>query len=419
MKNSYLIFGSVYSENCYYGSPYYSKDCMDTLVIRECERCYECIDCRKLHTCFYCQDCHSSNDLIYCFDCQGCSECIGCAGLRNQKFRIFNTQYDEATYKKMKKELNLCVPEVHTKLKSELKKMSLAIPHRYMQGNKTENVSGNYIYECKDVHESFYADRSHDCSYCAQVVDLKDCFDNNYTEENELCVEYLGAYQNSRTSFSKFCNQVHDALYCDACHTSKHLFGCIAMRNGEYCILNKQYTKEEYEKLVPKIVEHMRNPSTGSGGEWGEFFDPAISPFGYNETVAQEYFPMEKKQAEKNGWRWRKEEENSESYMGPVADVPQDIAKVDDTICEKILKCEQTGKLFRIIEQELKLLRELKLPIPRICPNARNLNRLAMRNPRRLWDRDCAKCGKALRTSYAPDRPEIVYCDPCYLSTIY
>ncbi len=35
-KNSYLIFGSVYSEDCMYGSPYYSKNCVDSLLIREC-----------------------------------------------------------------------------------------------------------------------------------------------------------------------------------------------------------------------------------------------------------------------------------------------------------------------------------------------------------------------------------------------
>ena len=27
-------------------------------------------------------------------------------------------------------------------------------------------------------------------------------------------------------------------------------------------------------------------------GEWGEFFPASFSPFGYNETVAQEYFPL-------------------------------------------------------------------------------------------------------------------------------
>ena len=33
-----------------------------------------------------------------------------------------------------------------------------------------------------------------------------------------------------------------------------------SLRNKSYCILNKQYTKEEYEELVPKIIEHMMKP---------------------------------------------------------------------------------------------------------------------------------------------------------------
>jgi len=46
--------------------------------------------------------------------------------------------------------------------------------------------------------------------------------------------------------------------YCAKCTTSSNLFGCIGLRNKEYCILNKQYTKEEYELLVPKIIEKMK-----------------------------------------------------------------------------------------------------------------------------------------------------------------
>ena len=31
-------------------------------------------------------------------------------------------------------------------------------------------------------------------------------------------------------------------------------------------------------------------------GEWGEFFPSSISPFGYNETVAMEYYPIKNPQ---------------------------------------------------------------------------------------------------------------------------
>lgn len=413
VKDSYLLFGSVYSDSCYYGSPYYSKNCVDTLVVRECEGCYECVDCRKLYECFYCQDCQGSSGLIYCYDLQDCRDCIGCAGLRNKQYYIFNKPYAREDYEKAKAKLNLCDPANREHMAIELQKIKLQIPHRYMRSRAVENVTGNYVYECKNVLDAYYADRSEDCRYVAQVVDLKNCYDNNYTEENELCVEYLGAYQNHRTNFSKFCNRVSDAFYCDSCFTSRNLFGCIGLRNAEYCILNKKYSKADYEKLVPRIIGHMQKTQ-----EWGEFFPAHLSPFAYNESVANEYFPLDRAIVASRGWKWQ-EDSQKKSYKGPVFHVPRDIRDVPDTIVKEILICEATGRPYKIIPQEFAFYRTQGLPIPVLCPDERHRRRLLMRNPRQLWDRLCAGCEKTIRTTYAPDRPEKVYCDECYLKLVY
>ncbi|MEI8092157.1 MAG: hypothetical protein WCG98_08430 [bacterium] len=45
---------------------------------------------------------------------------------------------------------------------------------------------------------------------------------------------------------------------------------------------------------MPKIIEKME-----ADGERGEFFPTSLSPFGYNETVAMEYFPLTKEEAMK------------------------------------------------------------------------------------------------------------------------
>ncbi|HCI03583.1 TPA: hypothetical protein DE059_01515, partial [Candidatus Peribacteria bacterium] len=107
-KRCYLSFGTVYSEDCLYGSAYYSKDCVDNLVTRECELCYECTDSRKLYSCIECQDCYNSDHLLYCYDLQGCSDCIACAGLRNKKFHIENKPVSEEEYKEFKNKINYC-----------------------------------------------------------------------------------------------------------------------------------------------------------------------------------------------------------------------------------------------------------------------------------------------------------------------
>ncbi|MBU0670943.1 hypothetical protein KKF29_02180, partial [Patescibacteria group bacterium] len=70
------------------------------------------------------------------------------------------------------------------------------------------------------------------------------------------------------------------------------MFGSISVRNQEFCILNKQYDEASFDKLKIKIVEHMKNM-----GEYGQFWPIQNSPFCYNETAAQDNYPLDKKDA--------------------------------------------------------------------------------------------------------------------------
>ena len=67
-----------------------------------------------------------------------------------------------------------------------------------------------------------------------------------------------------------------------------------------------------------------------ASGEWGEFFPIEISPFGYNETVAQEYFPLSKDDCGEQGWAWREDEETS-SYHGAYYEA-KDINEYDEKV---------------------------------------------------------------------------------------
>jgi hypothetical protein len=215
-----------------------------------------------------------------------------------------------------------------------------------------------------------------------------------------------------------FCNECwesnSDLIYCDSCIGCKNCFGCVGLQHQSYCILNTQYTKEEYEKFVPQIIAAMRND-----GIWGEFFPIEKSPFAYNETVAQDYFPLTKGVALEQGLSWQEHDEKADQYMGPDYEIPDDIHNVSDDITKQILRCEVLGKPFKIIPQELKFYKKMGIPIPRKSPDQRHLERLALRSPRKLWSRQCIKCKIAIQTSYAPDRPEQIYCEKCYQKTIY
>ncbi|MEY4731411.1 MAG: hypothetical protein RL681_357, partial [Candidatus Parcubacteria bacterium] len=241
----------------------------------------------------------------------------------------------------------------------------------------------------------------------------------------------------------------HDIRYSINCHASSHLFACIGLRNKQYCILNKQYTKEEYEALVPKIIEHMNDmpyiDAKGGVYKYGEFFPPELSPFAYNETIAQEYFPLTKEEALKQGYRWRDPDTKQYVVTKKPESLPDHIKDVDDTILTDTVGClhngtcnEQCTAAFRIIPEELQFYRRMNLPIPRLCPNCRHYERLKQRNPLKLWHRQCmcagstnssqggttyqntathqhqGSCTNEFETSYAPESTAIVYCEQCY-----
>lgn len=51
----------------------------------------------------------------------------------------------------------------------------------------------------------------------------------------------------------------HNLLYCMETKYCNNCFGCVNLYQKDYCIFNKQYTKEEYEIIVPKLIQELEN----------------------------------------------------------------------------------------------------------------------------------------------------------------
>ena len=190
-------------------------------------------------------------------------------------------------------------------------------------------------------------------------------------------------------------------------------------------IFNKKYSKTNYLALKEKIIEHMRKI-----GEYGGFFPPAISPVGYNETQGALYAPMTKEEVLAKGWKW---EENILGTFGKetifLSDIPDKIEDVPDSFLKEVFSCMECSKNYNITQNELLFLKKEKIPLPRKCPNCRYIRRFHLRPLRKLWHRNCmcgksehghsAKCPNEFETPYAPERPEIVYCESCYNKEVY
>lgn len=429
-KNCYLIFAANDNEDCYYGTYLQrSKNLIDCFFTFDSEWCYECIDCYRCHRLRSAQYCENCSESSYLFSCKSCSECLGCVNLVQKSHHVLNKPYTKDEYEDIRTRIG-SDKTVRATFLADYERLKLALPRREYAGLQNENVSGDHLSYSKNVHKSFDCTYLEDCNYCTWLHRSKECWDcyawgltGELGYENHLCGNNF-----YHVLFSESCwNDVSDLLYCRYCLDGcSHCFGCVSLRRKSYCILNRQYTKAEYEELVPRIIEHMRsngggaamNPSSQASGSWGEFFPTSLSPYGYNETVAQEYLPLSKEEILRRGWKWH-EEEKLPPRPSDAPPIPDRIEDVTDEICNRTLLCEESGKAYKIIPQELAFYRAMGIPIPRLCFDARHAHRLAKRNPRKLWMRTCGKCGKEIETTYAPDRPEIVYCESCYLKEVY
>ncbi len=416
-RRCYLMFTSDRNEDCYFGAyTFDSNDCMDILFCEDCELCYECTDCKKCYNCKYGYNLENCVDCTFCRDMIGCNDCFGCIALRNKKFCFFNEQLSEEEYKKRLAEWKLDSWQVRKEARKQVAEFFLKSPRRALDVKGSENVTGDHIKFSQNVHHGYDINSCQDCRYVSHLINSKDCMDwDYYGDGSEMC------YENCSATELKFCSFTTNSwgsnsglLYCDSMMNGcQDCFGCVGMKGAKYCILNKEYTQEEYEALKIKIIEHMKKT-----GEWGEFFPMTMSPYAYNETVAQDYLPLSEEEVKARGLKW-KDPKGKASYQGPAIELPDTAMGADDSICKQIFTCEVSGEHYKIIPQELAFYKKHGIPLPRRSPNQRYLDRMELRNPRFGWERDCAKCGTKMYTSFSPEKPEIVYCEECYLKEVY
>jgi len=457
LKNCYLIFNSDYNEGCCYGTEVEgSKDCFDNLMIDQCELAYGCVNCRKCSRVFFSVDCESCQNVYFSRDLIGCDNCFGCVGLRNKKYHIFNQPFSKEDYEAELVKFDIGTFKNIGDISGRAEALVMEIPKKYIHGRQNTNVSGDYINHCRDVFHSYVAIESQNCKHCLWLIakPVKDCWD--YTEygdaaervyETLLAGKEVGDIKMSVLSF----NATYNTEYSNLSYASNNLFSCASLRNKQFCILNKQYSEAEYKNLREKIIEQMNElpykDKQGREYRYGEFFPPELSPFAYNETTAVEIFPLTKERTLAKGYKWQESKERDYKVSLTHSNLPNHIKDVDESILKETIGCahegkcnEQCTKAFKIIEPELQFYRKMNLPLPRLCPNCRHYERLKQRNPLKLWHRQCTcagqksensvyqntaqhfhgdnHCPNEFETSYAPERPEIVYCEQCYQAEV-
>lgn len=416
-KDGYLVFNSGPSnENVSYSRGLtYCRDAFDIYFGSNAERTYEGINVHKTSGVRYAHNVNDSFDSWLLQNCSNCSNCFGCVNLRNGQYQFFNEQLS-------KEEYAVRVAEIvgsYAKLEEAKEKFSahvLKYPRRENQNLKTVNSSGNYLLETKDCDMCFEVEGAENVKYDFSSKDIKDSMDVlGHGRKAELMYEAVGAGIGQRIIATWWSENSTNIEYSFAITGSvSDCVGGVALKNAKFMILNKQYEEAEYRKVREHIVNELK-----SLGIYGSFLPPQYSFFAYNETVGQDNMPMTKEQAIAEGFKWEDNLPETKGKETLIAEnIPDHITDVEDSILNETLACTNCSRNYRLTKAELTLYRDLSLPIPRHCWQCRFQGRIKRRGPMKVFDRTCAKCNKVIKTSYAPDGPDIVYCESCFQAEV-
>ncbi|MBI5621932.1 hypothetical protein HY933_03665 [Candidatus Falkowbacteria bacterium] len=402
------------SAACYYG--------------RNNQRCYFCVATIQSYGCSYVLECENCLDCHYSFDLRGCKNCMFSSNLRNQQYVFENQQLTKTEYETRAAAVNRgswqqsrdSVQRWHQLIDQAVK--------AYSYQSKCENSTGDNIQSSVNTQLAYNSFEDENAYNAASVICAKNIF-NGFAVGSQP-TEWASniAVVKGGTQIVSCFNTAYssDIYFCENLISCMDCIGCIGLHKKKYCILNTQYEEEEYKKIKAELLGYLRQ-----SGALSEFFPKSFSPFAYNETAAQDFYPLTKEQAVQLDYTWKDELPGTFGHETLPADgVPDRIAEVNDDILRQTLACIHCGRNFKLIKQELTLYRSLGVPIPRECFNCTLRQRLDLMGERDLRERQCdctraehqqhqgKTCQNKFLTKYTA-KDKKVYCEECYQKEIY
>lgn len=380
-KNCYMVSMAWKNEDCLYSygiSGPQAIEIVDSMDIFQSERIYESIFLNKSYDCSFCYYSANLVSCNFCLDCRNLSNSFMCVGLNEGEYLFKNQKYSKEEYEKILDSYNLNSYYGQQKAIAEFEEFCKNFAEREPYMINCVNCVGDGLLNSKNAQKVFTARRCHNVKFFENGNDIKDGYDMLVGGENELCYEGITPDNDTKTLFSIFSYKNNEVTYVEHCYSSFELFGCVGLKHAQYCILNKQYSKEEYFDLKNKIIQHMKKT-----GEWGEFFPSKYSHFAYNETIAQDNFPLQKEEILAKSWSWKEDLQKTtgkETIL--IQALPDKIKDVNNELQNEILKCIECDRNYKIINQELTFYKKMLLPIPRKCFYCRHKNRIQKRQKR-------------------------------------
>jgi len=256
-NDAYFSFDNASSEHIIYiFDSFKARNCADGDYVVESELCYECVDVLKCYNSTYLNFCGGVTDSHYSWDCGNSHHLFGCVHLNYKQYCIFNKQYTKEEYEEKIGALLKEPPEKH---QAQMKELSTKYPITTTYISHSENADyGNHVDYSKNMYLCFDSAHNENSAYLYDSHHIKTSYDLTQSFHSELCYECVDSSKLNNCFYMTNCSTVYDSGFCKDCRDGHNLFGCVALDKKEYCILNRQYTKEEYERQMREIMSTFK-----------------------------------------------------------------------------------------------------------------------------------------------------------------
>ncbi len=360
--NENILYSLWIKENC--------KNVSNSVMVWDnSENVFTSIGIIKSYDIFYSKYIHDSHHIWFSTNLNACTECLFCDNLTNASYYIRNEQYSKEEYFLEKNKI-LHSPIEFERYFSELSNRGMNPGSRWKINGvfilNSENVeNGLYVYNLKDARNiilswySYGIEKLYDAIFCGMKSGWYGVLCSGLQAENIYNSFWISGGMNN--------------YYCYACEWGcSFCLGCVGLKNKSFCILNKQYTKEEWYELADKIFTSMEKDGT----LW-DFFPGNMNPFYFNDTMA--YLiddSFTKEEVEKEGYMWRDKAikvgipEGAEIVRSNELDTYQWYDRdgnwqINPDIMTKVI-VDKKGNYYKIVPMEYEFLMKHILPLPEI-----------------------------------------------------
>lgn len=386
---------------------------------------YQVVHSERVYNSQYIRESRDCMNSAFLFDCRNVENCFGATNKRNKKYLWFNEQLSKEEWERRRAEVDLGSRSQTQNWLSRFHELVQSAPWPENFNEQSENSSGEYLTKATNCDTVYYSDGGSKNEYHT-AWSLGNCEGNAYSaslsDDQNI---YFGCdiVQSNQCRYSYLLMRCQNVEYSTECYDCEDCFGCVGLRKKRFCILNKQYSEEEYWKKLDELKCAMLER-----GEYGAFLPAQMSPAYFPEGGSVRYYlaDPEKFAQATNAYTFKAEDEGAlgsalanANDLPDATTIPDSIDDIDDSWIGKALYDSAYKRPFSLFAPEVALYKKLRVAPP-VSHHVKRVLDLTLTSNTGVFEKHpCKICQKEVTISRNPTYPDHqVLCKTCYLEYI-